>query len=597
MSRWGIRTAVLALALALPPAAQATTYTIDAASGGCASSGTTCTSFGEASSKVQDGDTVNALPGTYAEGATVTFDKNNLTVTGAGLFATSLTGAGDFPTLAFTGNGSKLSGIAVVQTNASTAEAIKATGTLAITDALAFSTKGPAITFSGGTDAAPNTLTRVGAYATAASSDAVLFTSASTAPPTNTLQPNQKLVVDSSILSGGAAAAGLRVQSGAGTPFSNAGNLTVEARHLTAAGSAQAIVADASAANGAPGPVGAGAAGAIAVTATDSILSGAIEKKAFSGNGLTVSNTADVTTTNSDTSTDPAKLFVDAGARNFHERVDAPTIDKAGTPAAGESDKDIDGEPRVANGKSDLGADEFLNKAPTAALKADATSVRQQRPVNFDASGSADPEAAIGGGIGSYRWDFGDGTVITTAGPKTDHIYNAKGDYAVVVTVVDRQGGLAASPPVGVTVTDGVAPDTKIGSPIDGQVFGFGKPITFAGTATDDSGISKVNLLLRQTKRARAPRKKATRKAKKAAATKCKWFDGRRSFVSTGCFSPKVLKATVSDRNWSYKVPRTKKFKLPRGRYELYVQAVDRTGLANTIFTVPFKTLVHFRVK
>lgn len=60
--------------------------------------------------------------------------------------------------------------------------------------------------------------------------------------------------------------------------------------------------------------------------------------------------------------------------------------------------------------------------------------------VNFDASGSYDPD----GSIVSYTWDFGDGTGVTTTSPWTDHSY-AYGDYYSVNLTVTDNGGVQGS--------------------------------------------------------------------------------------------------------------------------------------------------------
>jgi len=54
--------------------------------------------------------------------------------------------------------------------------------------------------------------------------------------------------------------------------------------------------------------------------------------------------------------------------------------------------------------------------------------------VNFNASTStsADP-------ITSYKWDFGDGTIVTTASPNTAHTFGTAGAYTVTLTVTDTK--------------------------------------------------------------------------------------------------------------------------------------------------------------
>jgi PKD repeat protein len=74
------------------------------------------------------------------------------------------------------------------------------------------------------------------------------------------------------------------------------------------------------------------------------------------------------------------------------------------------------------------------SQAPTAAFSnAPALS---GLPTTFDAS----PSAASCGAIATYRWDFGDGAVVTTSTPTIDHEYETAGTYDVTLTVADAAG-------------------------------------------------------------------------------------------------------------------------------------------------------------
>ncbi|MDV7395626.1 PKD domain-containing protein, partial [Arthrospira platensis SPKY1] len=70
--------------------------------------------------------------------------------------------------------------------------------------------------------------------------------------------------------------------------------------------------------------------------------------------------------------------------------------------------------------------------------------------VAFDASGSSDPD----GQIVRYDWDFGDGYTLADGGPGVSRTYTQLGDFTVMVTVFDNEGG-SASASVLVQVTDG----------------------------------------------------------------------------------------------------------------------------------------------
>lgn len=66
------------------------------------------------------------------------------------------------------------------------------------------------------------------------------------------------------------------------------------------------------------------------------------------------------------------------------------------------------------------------NTAPTAAFAASC----QKANCSFDASSSSDDA-----GVTSYVWNFGDGTSLTSTGPKVSHVYGTKGSYSLTVTL------------------------------------------------------------------------------------------------------------------------------------------------------------------
>ncbi|HKV35769.1 MAG TPA: LamG-like jellyroll fold domain-containing protein [Pyrinomonadaceae bacterium] len=59
--------------------------------------------------------------------------------------------------------------------------------------------------------------------------------------------------------------------------------------------------------------------------------------------------------------------------------------------------------------------------------------------ISFSSSGSVDPD----GTITAYHWNFGDGTLATTANPS--HTYTASGIYTATLTVTDNAGQLASA--------------------------------------------------------------------------------------------------------------------------------------------------------
>lgn len=70
---------------------------------------------------------------------------------------------------------------------------------------------------------------------------------------------------------------------------------------------------------------------------------------------------------------------------------------------------------------------------------ADVTSGKAPLLVNFDASGSNDPD----GTISSYSWDFMDGNLSTKANPS--HTFTETGAYLVTLSVTDDLGAKASS--------------------------------------------------------------------------------------------------------------------------------------------------------
>jgi PKD repeat protein len=79
-----------------------------------------------------------------------------------------------------------------------------------------------------------------------------------------------------------------------------------------------------------------------------------------------------------------------------------------------------------------------LNRSPIASFTENATIVKKDEAIHFDASESYDPDGAIV----SYSWDFGDGNTAT--GVTSDHAYSEDGNYTVTLTVTDDDGASAS---------------------------------------------------------------------------------------------------------------------------------------------------------
>jgi PKD repeat protein len=108
------------------------------------------------------------------------------------------------------------------------------------------------------------------------------------------------------------------------------------------------------------------------------------------------------------------------------------------------------------NGRSDntRGGTVFrINSAPVAALTATPTSGTKPLAVTFNASGSSDPD--VGDSIVSYRFNFGDGAVVTQSSSSVSHTYTSAGIYTASVVVTDANGTTSSNAAqVQITVSD-----------------------------------------------------------------------------------------------------------------------------------------------
>lgn len=98
-----------------------------------------------------------------------------------------------------------------------------------------------------------------------------------------------------------------------------------------------------------------------------------------------------------------------------------------------------------------ISTDEPVNKNPVAEAMVYPTTGVAPLTVNFDGSGSNDPD----GVIVSYNWDFGDGN--TGSGQTESHDYNNTGTYSAILTVTDDQGA-TDSTSITINVTSDLIP-------------------------------------------------------------------------------------------------------------------------------------------
>src|SRR4029079_3251823 len=93
------------------------------------------------------------------------------------------------------------------------------------------------------------------------------------------------------------------------------------------------------------------------------------------------------------------------------------------------------------------------NNPPTAVATATPTSGNAPLTVNFDGSGSSDPDA---GDTISYSWDLdGNGTFGDATVAKPSFTYSSAGTYSAVLRVTDNHGSATTSSPVTISVLSG----------------------------------------------------------------------------------------------------------------------------------------------
>jgi glucose/arabinose dehydrogenase len=134
------------------------------------------------------------------------------------------------------------------------------------------------------------------------------------------------------------------------------------------------------------------------------------------------------------------------------------------------------------------------NCPPEAVAKADPTSGPAPLTVNFDATGSSDPD----GDALTYAWDLdGDGAFDDSTAQKPTYTYTAARDYQVGLRVTDSKGASdTLDQPLTITAGN-TPPSATIGSPLSTTTWKVGDVINFSGSATDQQdgtlGASKLS--------------------------------------------------------------------------------------------------------
>jgi hypothetical protein len=125
----------------------------------------------------------------------------------------------------------------------------------------------------------------------------------------------------------------------------------------------------------------------------------------------------------------------------------------------------------------------YANNPPNAVATANPTSGPAPLTVQFNGSGSSDPD----GDALSYSWDLnGDGTYGDSTAANPSFTYTAAGTFSVTLRVTDARGASSVSAPVTITVGAGNTPPTPvIDSPSSSLTWAVGDTINFSGHATD----------------------------------------------------------------------------------------------------------------
>lgn len=122
------------------------------------------------------------------------------------------------------------------------------------------------------------------------------------------------------------------------------------------------------------------------------------------------------------------------------------------------------------------------DKAPTAVIKTDASSGKAPLAVQFDGTGSTDPE----NDKLTYAWDFDNDGKVDSTSPNPTFTYTSNGQYHAKLTVTDPSGrtGVAA-----LLVTVGnTAPVLSFAQPPNGLTFKDGDQVAWKINVTDPDG-------------------------------------------------------------------------------------------------------------
>jgi glucose/arabinose dehydrogenase len=123
------------------------------------------------------------------------------------------------------------------------------------------------------------------------------------------------------------------------------------------------------------------------------------------------------------------------------------------------------------------------NNPPSAVATANPTSGPAPLTVQFNGSGSSDPD----GDAITYAWDLnGDGTYGDSTAANPSFTYSTAGTYTARLQVTDARGASSLSAPITITVGAGnTAPAPVIDTPATSLTWAVGDTIGFSGHASD----------------------------------------------------------------------------------------------------------------
>jgi len=118
------------------------------------------------------------------------------------------------------------------------------------------------------------------------------------------------------------------------------------------------------------------------------------------------------------------------------------------------------------------------NEPPEAAFTPESPTVQPGKAIEFDASGSSDPD----GTVESYEWEFGDGA--TGSGQTATHAYGSAGTYEVTLTVTDDAGATGTATTTVTVEAENEAPDAAFS--VSAEEVETGTEVTFDAAPAED---------------------------------------------------------------------------------------------------------------